>query len=99
MRRLDPRAFPLVLFGGMLLLSLLGAAMGLASFLLLRAGYGFVVWGLPFLVLLLGAIALSAFLWWSAGGALPGIGRRGASEEGSPNGAQPRKGPGRGDDV
>ena len=99
MRRTNPRAFPLVLFGGMLLLSLLGAAMGLASFLLLRAGYSFVVWGLPFLVLLLGALALSAFLWWAAGGALPGVGRRGSSEEGPRDGTQSRGGPRRGDGV
>ena len=81
-----------------MLLSLLGAVMGLASFLLLRAGYSFVVWGLPFLVLFLGALALSAFLWWSAGGALPGIGRRGASRE-RPQGDSPSQEPDRGHDV
>ncbi len=92
MRRTNPRVYSLILLGGVLLLSLLGAAMGLASFLLLRAGYGFPVWGLPFLALLLAAIALSAALWWAAGGALPGIGRRGASEDS-------RRGSRRGHDV
>jgi hypothetical protein len=81
MRHINPRVFPLLLFGGVLLLSLLGGAAGVASFLLLRAGYGFMVWGLPFLALLLGAVVLSAAMWWAAGGTLPGIGRRGASEE------------------
>ena len=89
MRRINPRAFPLVLFGGMLLLSLLGAVMGLASFLLLRAGYDALVWGLlPFLSLLLISLARCGLGCWAAGGTLPGAGRGrslrgGSSDEGS----------------
>jgi hypothetical protein len=50
MRRISPAALPLVLLGVVLLLSLFGAAAGVISFLLLRAGYGLLVWGvLPFL--------------------------------------------------
>jgi zinc transporter ZupT len=71
-----------VLLGVVLLLSLFGALAGVVSFLLLRAGYGFVVWGiLPFLVLLLVALVLGAMVWRAAGGALPGIGRRDRTEE------------------
>ena len=41
---------------------------GLASFLLLRAGYGILVWaGLPFLVLILVAAGLGIFLGRAAG--------------------------------
>jgi hypothetical protein len=76
-------------------LSLLGAGAGLASFLLLRAGYGFLVWGLlPFLTLLLAALVLGAVLWWAAGGTLPGIGQKQESRSDSSRG-----GPRRGDDV
>lgn len=82
MRRINPKILPFVLLGAVLLLSLLGGGMGIASFILLRAGYGFLVWGLlPFLTLLLVALVLCAALWWAAGGTLPLIGRRGASEE------------------
>ena len=74
-----------------LLLMFLGAGTGLVAFLLLRAGYGFLVWGvLPFLVLVVGAVVLGAVIWWAAGGSLPGAGRK---EEG------PRQGPRRGGDV
>lgn len=95
MRRIRPRTLPLVLFGGVLLLSLLGAGAGLASFLLLRAGYSFLVWGLlPFLALVLAALVLGAALWWAAGGTLPGTGRKQESR-----GDASREGPRRRDDV
>jgi hypothetical protein len=91
MRRINARALPLILFGGMLLLSLLGAVTGVASFLLLRAGYGFLVWGLlPPLVLLLVAIVLVAVLWRAAGGPLPGV-RRPPDEEEGPRGESRRR--------
>lgn len=76
------RMFPLVLFGAMLLLSLLGVVTGVVSFLLLRAGYGPLVWGLvPPLVLLLIALIFGAVLWWLAGGPMPGGGPRAAGEK------------------
>jgi hypothetical protein len=94
-RRIGPRTIPLVLFVGVLLLSLLGAGTGLVSFLLLRAGYGFVVWGLlPFLALLVAAVILGAVLWWAAGGTLPGVGRKQEPRAGSS-----REGPHGRDDV
>ena len=78
---------------------LLGGGAGATSFLLLRAGYSFLVWGLlPFLTLLLVALVLGAVLWWVAGGSLPGIGRRGDFEE-KPRQGQSRGGPRRGHDV
>ncbi len=99
MRRVPPYILLFILIGAVLLLVLLGGGAGVASFLLLRAGYGFLVWGLlPLLALLLVAFVLGAILWWAAGGTLPGIGRSGASEE-KPRGGQPRGGPRRGDDV
>jgi hypothetical protein len=82
MRRVSPRVLPLVMFGAVLLLSLFGAGAGLASFLLLRAGYGFLVWGLlPFLALVLAALVLITFVLRAAGGRLPGVGRSGGPEE------------------
>jgi hypothetical protein len=82
-----------------LLLSILGAGTGVASFLLLRAGYGFLVWGLlPPLALLFVAIVLGVILWWVAGGRLPGIGRSDALEE-EPREGSSSEGPHRGDDV
>jgi hypothetical protein len=81
MRRISPTALPLVLLGVVLLLSLFGAAAGVVSFLLLRAGYGLLVWGvLPFLALVLVALVLGAVVWWLAGGALPEVGRSGDPE-------------------
>lgn len=65
-----------------MLLSLFGAGAGLVSFLLLRAGYGFLVWGLlPFLALVLVALVLGAAVWRLAGGKLPGIGSSDDPEE------------------
>ncbi|MCA1717705.1 MAG: hypothetical protein LC781_13075 [Actinobacteria bacterium] len=82
MRRISPTVPPLVLFGVVLLLSLFGAGAGVISFFLLRAGYGFVVWGvLPFLALVLVALVLGAAVWRLAGGKLPGIGRSDNPEE------------------
>jgi hypothetical protein len=52
------------------------------SFFLLRAGYGFVVWGvLPFLALVLVALVLGAAVWRLAGGKLPGMGHSDGPEE------------------
>src|SRR5215212_331484 len=104
MRRINPRAHSLVMFGGVLLLSLLGGVAGVISFLLLRAGYSLLVWGLlPFLTLLLVALVLGAVLWWAAGGTLLGVRRSGASgetpRESSPPEGQPHGGTHRGDDV
>jgi hypothetical protein len=82
MRRISPTVLPLVLFGVVLLLSLFGAGAGVISFFLLRAGYGFVVWGvLPFLALVLVALVLGAAVWRLAGGKLPGIGYSDDPEE------------------
>jgi hypothetical protein len=82
MRRISPTVLPLVLFGVVLLLSLFGAGAGVISFFLLRAGYGFVVWGvLPFLALVLVALVLGTAVWRLAGGKLPGIGRSDDPEE------------------
>ena len=104
MRRINPCAHSLVLFGGVLLLSLLGGVAGVISFLLLRAGYSLLVWGLlPFLSLLLIAFVLGAVLWWAAGGTLLGVRRPGASGEtprkSSPPEGQPHEGTHHGDDV
>lgn len=76
-------------------MSLLGAGAGLVSFLLLRAGHGFLVWGLlPLLALLLVALVLGAVLWWAAGGTLPGVGRKQESRDSASRGGSRR-----GDDV
>ena len=92
--RLNPRMFPLFLLGGVLLLSILGTAAGFASFILLRAGYGFVVYGLlPPLLLLLFSIALIAIVWRAVGGPRPGGGRQDGPGE---PGEEPGEGPGRG---
>ncbi|MBV9455541.1 MAG: hypothetical protein JOZ19_15720 [Rubrobacter sp.] len=105
MRRINSRAHSLVLFGGVLLLSLLGGVAGMISFLLLRAGYSPLVWGLlPFLTLLLVALILATVLWWAAGGTLrSGVSQPDASgetpREGSPPEGQPRGGARRRDDV
>jgi hypothetical protein len=100
MRRISPTVLPLVLLGGVLLLSFFGGGAGVVSFLLLRAGYGFVVWGiLPFLALLLVALVLGAMVWRAAGGALPGIGRRDRTEEEPSEEHSSSHRPDRGDDV
>jgi hypothetical protein len=104
MRRVQPRTLVLILTGAVLLLMLFGGGAGVVSFLLLRAGYGFPVWGLvPFLTLLLIALILGAVLWWAAGGTLPSSGRQAGPQEGprgnSPSRGPSRGGPRRGDDV
>lgn len=77
MRSMNRYTRLLIQSAAVLLLMLLGAGTGLVAFLLLRAGYGFVVWGvLPFLALVLGAVVLGAVIWWAAGGPLPGRGRK-----------------------
>ena len=100
MRHVRSNVLLLILLGTVLLLMLLGGGAGLASFLLLREGYSFPVWGLlPFLTLLLVALVLSAVVWWIAGGTLPGLGRGdGAGQPGAPE-EGPRGGPNRGDEV
>jgi hypothetical protein len=99
MRRISPAVLPLVLFGAVLLLSIFGAGTGVVSFFLLRAGYGFVVWGvLPFLALVLVALVLGAAVWRLAGGNLPGIGRSGGPDE-QPREGSRREGSRGGDDV
>jgi hypothetical protein len=67
-RRISPYILVFILTGAVLLLALLGGGAGVAAFLLLRAGYGFLVWGLlPPLALILAAAILGAGLWWAAG--------------------------------
>ncbi len=83
-RRVQQKTFLYVLSGALLLLVISGASAGVVSFLLLRAGYDILVWGLlPFLSLLLICLALCGVVWWAAGGALPGAGRGRDSREGS----------------
>ena len=85
MRRVQQKTFLYILSGALLLLVISGASAGVISFLLLRAGYDVLVWGLlPFLSLLLISLALCGVIWWAAGGALPGTGRGGNSREGPP---------------
>lgn len=84
-RRVQQKTFLYILSGALLLLVISGASAGVISFLLLRAGYDVLVWGLlPFLSLLLISLALCGLVWWAAGGALPGAGRGRDSREGSP---------------
>jgi uncharacterized protein (DUF58 family) len=91
MRRISPALLRLVLLGGVLLLSLFGVGAGLVSFLLLRAGYGFVVWGvLPFLALVVVAVTFGVAVWRLTRGNSQGIGRAGNSVE------KPREAPRRG---
>ena len=88
MRRIHPITLLFVLLG---VVPLLVGGAGVASFLLLRAGYDFLVWGLlPLVVLLLIAGSLGAVLGMAAGGDPPGAGRK---EE------KPRGGVNRGDNV
>ena len=84
-RRVQQKTFLYILSGALLLLVISGASAGVISFLLLRAGYDVLVWGLlPFLSLLLISLALCGVIWWAAGGALPGAGRGRDSREGPP---------------
>ena len=99
MRRIPPAVLPLVLFGAVLLLSLFGAGTGVVSFFLLRAGYGFVVWGmLPLLALIVVGNVVGVAAWRLAGGRLQ---RRERSEdsEDEPRENSRRGGPRRKDDV
>jgi hypothetical protein len=88
---------PIVLLYSLLgIVPLLVGGAGLASYLLLRAGYSFLVWGLlPFGALLLLASGLGAVLGTAAGGNLPGPRRK----EEKPHGEAPRGRPRRVDDV
>ena len=91
MRHVSPAVLRLVLLGGVLLLSLFATGAGVVSFLLLRAGYGFVVWGvLPFLALVMVAVVFGVAVWRLTRGNSQGIGRAGNLEE------KPREGPRRG---
>jgi hypothetical protein len=84
-RRVQQKTFLYILSGALLLLVISGASAGVISFLLLRAGYDVLVWGLlPFLSLLLISLALCGIVWWAAGGALPGTGQGRDSREGPP---------------
>ena len=89
MRRLQPLTLLFVLLGAVPVA--VGGA-GLASFLLLRAGYGFLVGALlPLLMLLLIVGSLGAVLGVAAGGTRQGA-RRGEETHGEP----PRGGSSRG---
>jgi hypothetical protein len=91
MRRISPALLRLVLLGGVLLLSLFGVGAGVVSFLLLRAGYGLVGWGvLPFLTLVVVVVTFGVAVWRLTWGNSQGIGRTGNPEE------KPREGPRRG---
>ena len=82
MSRISPTVLRLVLLGGVLLLSLFGIVAGVVSYLLLRAGYGFVVWGiLPFLALAVVAVVFAAAVWRLTRGNSPDSGRSGGSDE------------------
>lgn len=97
--RISPRVLPLVLLGGALLLSILGTAAGFASFILLRAGYGFVVYGLlPPLLLLLFSGVLVVIVWRAVGGPRPGGGRDHRQEGPKEPGEEPGRGGPRGGD-
>jgi hypothetical protein len=99
MRRFSPAGFPLVLIGALVLLSLFGAGAGVVSFILLRAGYGFVVWGmLPLLTLIVVGNVVGVAAWRLAGGRLR---RRERSDgvEDKLRGNSRRGGPNREDDV
>jgi hypothetical protein len=92
-RRVQQKTFLYILSGALLLLVISGAGAGVISFLLLRAGYDILVWGLlPFLSLLLISLTLCGVVWWTAGGVLPGAGRgRDSSHKGSRSGGSRRK--------
>jgi hypothetical protein len=99
MRRISPAVLRLVLLGGILLLSLFATVAGVVSFLLLRAGYGFVVWGiLPFLALVVVAVVFGVAVWRLTRDNPPGLGRSGGLEE-QPRGSSRREGSRGGDDV
>ena len=99
MRRFSPAGFPLVLIGALVLLSLFGAGAGVVSFVLLRAGYGFAVWGvLPLLALIVVGNVVGVAAWRLAGRRLRGRERSDVPED-EPRGDLRRGGRGRGDDV
>ncbi len=99
MRRVSPAVLRLVLLGGLLLLSLFGIGTGVVSFLLLRAGYGFVVWGmLPLLALIVVGNVVGVAAWRLAGGRLQRRERSDVPED-EPRGDSQRGGRGRVDDV
>ncbi len=95
MRRIHPLTLLFILLGAVPVA--VGVA-GLASFLLLRAGYEFLVWALlPLLALLLIAGCLGVVLGMAAGGTRQGAGRR---KEERTRGERPREEPSRrGDGV
>ena len=80
-------------------MSLFGAGAGVVSFILLRAGYGIVVWGvLPLLTLIVVGNVVSVAAWRLAGGRLRRRERFDGAED-KPRGNSRRGGPNRGDDV
>ena len=82
-----------------MLLLLFGVGAGVVSFLLLRAGYGLVVWGvLPFLTLVVVAVTFGVAVWRLTQGNSQGIGRTGNAEE-KPREGLRRGGSRGGDDV
>ncbi len=94
MRRIHPVVLLYIL---VTVVPLVVGGAGLVAFLLLRAGYGFVVWALlPLLAVLLLTGVIGAGLGVAAGGTLPGTRRR---EEEKPREGTTREGPDRGDDV
>lgn len=79
---MHPEISRLILIGGVIFLVFLGGGAGVASFLLLRAGYSFLVWGLlPALTLILVALFLGAILLLTTGSALQGEERKRQRED------------------
>lgn len=73
MSKRDPKS---LLYALILAVPLVVGGAGLASFLLLRAGYGPLVWiGAPLGAMLLAVVVLGLVLGRAAGGSLPGRGR------------------------
>ena len=82
-----------------MLLSLFGAGAGVVSFILLRAGHGFVVWGIfPLLALIVVGNVVGVAAWRLAGGRLQRRERYDVPED-EPRGDSRRDGTGRGDNV
>lgn len=75
---MDPKTLLFVLIGAV---PILVVTAGVAAFLLLRAGYGPLVWGVaPFAALAVVVGLLGLILGRAAGGSLPGRGTRGRGD-------------------
>jgi len=86
MSRVDPKT---LLYALILAVPIVVGGAGLASFLLLRAGYGPLVWiGAPLGAMLLTVVVLGLILGRAAGGSLPG-GRGHDGDRGGDKGAGP----------